>query len=151
MRSFLIIQRRIDVWLIYIYITKEEYDAISFCSEEITSLVEGGAEDEYVKEADNALRSIASIQRKYRKALKRENALQDAKAAVKKLHPELKGEFYDKLVKNVVEQLINGGKNGKDQENEEGCRRNGQASWHTDRQRPAAFPQRITQQVTIYQ
>lgn len=116
MRSFLIIQRRIDVWLIYIYIyiTKEEYDAISFCSEEITSLVEGGAEDEYVKEADNALRSIASIQRKYRKALKRENALQDAKAAVKKLHPELKGEFYDKLVKNVVEQLINGGKNGKD-------------------------------------
>lgn len=98
---------------IYIYITKEEYDAISFCSEEITSLVEGGAEDEYVKEADNALRSIASIQRKYRKALKRENALQDAKAAVKKLHPELKGEFYDKLVKNVVEQLINGGKMAK--------------------------------------
>lgn len=98
-----------------IYITKEEYDAISFCSEEITSLVEGGAEDEYVKEADNALRSIASIQRKYRKALKRENALQDAKAAVKKLHPELiKGEFYNKLVKNVAEQLINGGKNGKD-------------------------------------
>lgn len=97
-----------------IYITKEEYDAISFCSEEITSLVEGGAEDEYVKEADNALRSIASIQRKYRKALKRENALQDAKAVVKKLHPELKGEFYNKLVKNVAEQLINGGKNGKD-------------------------------------
>ena len=97
-----------------VYITKEEYDAISFCSEEITSLVEGGAEDEYVKEADNALRSIASIQRKYRKALKRENALQDAKAAVKKLHPELKGEFYNKLVKNVAEQLINGGKNGKD-------------------------------------
>lgn len=54
--------------------------------------------------------AIASIQRKYRKALKRENALQDARAAVKKLHPELKGEFYNKLVKNVAEQLINGGK-----------------------------------------
>lgn len=39
---------------------------------------------------------------------------EDAKAAVKKLHPELKGEFYNKLVKNVAEQLINGGKNGKD-------------------------------------
>lgn len=77
-----------------IYITKEEYDAISFCSEEITSAVEGGADDEYVKEADNAL--------------------QDAKAAVKKLQPELKGELYNKLVKNVAEQLINGGKNGKD-------------------------------------
>lgn len=97
-----------------IYIAKEEYDAISFCSEEITSAVEGGADDEYVKEADNALMAIASIQRKYRKALKRENALQDARAAVKKLHPELKGELYNKLVKNVAEQLINGGKNGKD-------------------------------------
>lgn len=97
-----------------IYITKEEYDAISFCREEITSAVEGGADDEYVKAADNALMAIVSIQRKYRKALKRENALQDAKAAVKKLHPELKGEFYNKLVKIVAEQLINGGKNGKD-------------------------------------
>ena len=97
-----------------IYITKEEYDATSFCSEEITSAVEGGADDEYVKEADNALMAIASIQRKYRKAVKRENALQDAKAAVKKLHPELKGELYNKLVKNVAEQLRNGGKNGKD-------------------------------------
>nr|DAO46366.1 MAG TPA: hypothetical protein [Caudoviricetes sp.] len=54
--------------------------------------------------------AIASIQRNYRKALKRENAIRDAKAAVKKLHPELKGEFYNKLVKNVAEQLINGGK-----------------------------------------
>lgn len=35
------------------------------------------------------------------------------------------------------------GEKEKHQENEEGCRRNGQASWHTDRQRPAAFPQRI--------
>ena len=96
-----------------IYITKDEYDAISFCSEEITSAVEGGADDEYVKEADNALMAIASIQRKYRKALKRENALQDARAAVKKLHP-VKGELYNKLVKNVAEQLINGGKDGKD-------------------------------------
>lgn len=39
----------------------------------------------------------------------------------------------------------------KHQENEEGCWRNGQASWHTDRQRPFAFPQRIAQQVTIHQ
>lgn len=97
-----------------IYITKEEYDAISFCSEEIISAVEGGADDEYVKEADNALMAIASIQRKYRNALKRENAIRDARAAVKKLYPELKGEFYNKLVKNVAEQLINGGKDGKD-------------------------------------
>ena len=35
---------------------------------------------------------------------------QDARAAVKKLHPELKGELYNKLVRNVAEQLINGGK-----------------------------------------
>lgn len=58
--------------------------------------------------------AIASIKLKYSKALKRENALQDARAAVKKLHPEFKGELYKKLVKNVAEQLINGGKDGKD-------------------------------------
>lgn len=93
-----------------IYITKDEYDALSFCSEEIISAVEGGADDEYVKEADNVLMAIASIQRKYRKAIKRKNALQDARAAVKKLHPVKD----NKLVKNVAEQLINGGKDGKD-------------------------------------
>lgn len=68
----------------------------------------------FIKVKSNAYREILLNKGKYRKALKRENALQDAKAAVKKLHPELKGEFYNKLVKNVAEQLINGGKNGKD-------------------------------------
>ena len=43
------------------------------------------------------------------------------------------------------------GEQKKHQENEEGHWRNGQASWHTDRQRPAAVPQRTTKQVTIYQ
>lgn len=97
-----------------IYITKDEYDAIMFCREEITSLIEGASNNKYLEESNNALNLIASIQHKYQKAVKRENAIRDAKAAVKKLHPELKGEFYNKLVKNVAEQLINGGKDGKD-------------------------------------
>lgn len=88
-----------------INITKAEYDAIMFCREQVTSAVEGASNDNYVNEASEACSKIDSLRKKYLKAVAKQNRLTTAKQAVKKLHPELQGEMFKKLVRIVAKQL----------------------------------------------
>ena len=78
-------------------ITKEEFDAIMFCKEQVVSQVEGASDSNFVNEANEAF--------EYHKAVKKHNNLLDAKAAVKVMHPELHGKMKDRLVKLVAKQL----------------------------------------------
>ena len=59
----------------------------------------------YVKEASEAIDGIVSFRKKYLKAVAKQNRLATAKQAVKKLHPEIKGQMFNKLVRIVAKQM----------------------------------------------
>ena len=86
-------------------ITKAEYDAIMFCREQVTGDVEATFNEGFVNEASEACHHIDTLRKKYLKAVAKQNRLTTAKQAVKKLHPELKGEVFNKLVRIVAKQL----------------------------------------------
>ena len=73
-------------------VTKAEYEAIMFCREQVTGAIEGASDENYVKEASEAIEGIVSFRKKYLKAVAKQNRLAMAKQAVKKLHPEIKGK-----------------------------------------------------------
>lgn len=86
-------------------VTKAEYEAIMFCREQVTGALEGASDENYVKEASEAIEGIVSFRKKYLKAVAKQNNLATAKQAVKKLHPEVKGQMFNKLVRYVAKQL----------------------------------------------
>lgn len=86
-------------------ITKEEFEAIMFCKEQVVSQVEATSDEDFVNEANEAFDKIYSFEKKYYKAVQKHNNLLDAKQAVKKLHPELHGRMADRLVKLTAKQL----------------------------------------------
>lgn len=86
-------------------ITKEEFEAIIFCKEQVVSQVEATSEEDFVNEANEELEKIYSFEKKYYKAVQKHNNLLDAKQAVKKLYPELHGRMADRLVKLTAKQL----------------------------------------------
>lgn len=86
-------------------ITKAEFDAIIFCKEQVVSQIEAASDEDFVNEANEAFEKIYSFKKKYYKAVQKHNNLQDAKLAVKKLHPELHGRMADRLVKLTAKQL----------------------------------------------
>lgn len=88
-----------------ISVTKAEYDAIMFCREQVTSAVEAASNDDYVNEASEACNNIDTFRKKYQKAVAKHNRLTTARQAVKKLHPELKGVMFQKLVRIVAKKL----------------------------------------------
>ena len=50
-------------------ITKAEYEAIMFCREQVTGAIEGASDENYVKEASEAIEGIVSFRKKYLKAV----------------------------------------------------------------------------------
>ena len=86
-------------------VTKAEYEAIMFCREQVTGAIEGASDENYVKEASEAIEGIVSFRKKYLKAAAKQDNLATAKHAVKKLHPEIKGQMFNKLVRIVAKQL----------------------------------------------
>lgn len=86
-------------------ITRAEFDAIIFCKEQVVSQVEGASDSNFVNDVNEAFKNLDSFMNKYYKAVKKHNNLQDAKAAVKVMHPELHGKMKDRLVKLVAKQL----------------------------------------------
>ena len=86
-------------------ITKEEFEAIMFCKEQVVSQVEGASDSNFINEVYEAFENLDSFIKKYYKAVKKHNNLLDAKAAVKVMHPELHGKMKDRLVKLVDKQL----------------------------------------------
>ena len=86
-------------------VTKAEYEAIMFCREQVTGAIEGASDENYVKEASEAIEGIVSFRKKYLKAAAKQNCLATAKQAVKKLHPEVKGQMFNKLVRYVAKQM----------------------------------------------
>lgn len=86
-------------------VTKAEYEAIMFCREQVTGAIEGASDENYVKEASEAIEGIFSFRKKYLKAAAKQNCLATAKQAVKKMHPEIKGQMFNKLVRIVAKQL----------------------------------------------
>lgn len=60
-------------------ITKEEFDAIIFCKEQIVSQVEGASDSNFVNEVNEVFENLDSFMNKYYKAVKKHNNLQDAK------------------------------------------------------------------------
>lgn len=86
-------------------ITREEFDAIIFCKEQVVSQVEGATDSNFANEVNEAFENLDSFMKKYYKAVKKHNNLMDAKAAVKVMHPELHGKMKDRLVKLVAKQL----------------------------------------------
>ncbi len=86
-------------------VTNAEYEAIMFCREQVTSAVEAASDDSYIKQASEACDGVASFRRKYLKEAAKQRNLSTAKKAVRKLHPELEGKFFDKLVRIVAKEL----------------------------------------------
>lgn len=50
-------------------VTKAEYEAIMFCREQVTGAIEGASDENYVKEASEAIEGIVSFRKKYLKAV----------------------------------------------------------------------------------
>ena len=86
-------------------VTKAEYEAIMFCREQVTGAIEGAWDGNYVKEASEAIEGVESFRKKYLKAVDKQNCLAMAKQAVKKLHPELEGQMFNKLVRIVAKTM----------------------------------------------
>lgn len=71
-------------------VTKAEYEAIMFCREQVTGAIEGASDENYVKEASEAIEGIVSFRKKYLKAAAKQNNLATAKQAVKNCIQKLK-------------------------------------------------------------
>lgn len=85
-----------------IYISKAEYDAISFAWSQISSEVEGSSDDDFAKEADNAINLLASIQKKYREAKYKEDMFHDFKLKFKERFPEASSSTLEKLARKAI-------------------------------------------------
>ena len=59
-------------------ITKAEYEAIMFCREQVTGAIEGASDENYVKEASEAIEGIVSFRKKYLKAVAKPDLLATA-------------------------------------------------------------------------
>ena len=84
---------------------EDDQTAMELCREQVTGAIEGASEENYVKEASEAIEGIVSFRKKYLKAVAKQDHLATAKQTVKKLHPEIKGQMFNKLVRIVAKQL----------------------------------------------
>lgn len=85
-----------------IYITKAEYDAISFAWDQITTEVEGSSNEKFAMEANNAISLLGSIQNKYRAAKSNKEMLNAVKAKFKERFPEATPSDLEKLARKAI-------------------------------------------------
>lgn len=90
-----------------INITESEFEAIMFCSEQVTSAVEGASDKQYVADADEATTAIAHIRKKYLEAKKKKEQKDILMRAAKKMYPNLDRAELNKVVRYSYEQFKN--------------------------------------------
>lgn len=86
-------------------VTKAEYEAIMYCREQVSGAIEGAWDENYVKEASEAIEGIASFRKKYLKAVDKQKCLAAAKQVVKKSYPGIEGQIFNKLARIAAKQL----------------------------------------------
>lgn len=85
-----------------IYLTKSEYDAISFAWSQITTEIEGCSDDSFAIEAGEAIRQLSSIQDKYRKAKRKSEIFCAVRAKFKEGFPEASSSTLGKLARKAI-------------------------------------------------
>lgn len=88
-------------------ITESEFQAILFCSEQVTSAVEGASDKQYVADADEATTEIARLRYKYLAAKKKKEQKDMLMRAAKKMYPNLDRAELNKVVRYSYNQLKN--------------------------------------------
>lgn len=93
-------------------ITESEFQAILFCSEQVTGAVEGASDKQYLADADEAQTAIGSLRKKYLAAKKKKEQKDMLMKAAKKMYPNLDRAELNKVVRysynQFKEQLENG-------------------------------------------
>lgn len=85
-----------------IYLTKSEYDAISFAWSQITTEIEGCSDDSFVIEAGEAISQLSSIQDKYREAKRKRELFHAVRAKFKEGFPEASSSTLGKLARKAI-------------------------------------------------
>lgn len=88
-------------------ITESEFEAIMFCSEQVTSAVEGASDNQYIADADEATTAIAHIRKKYLEAKKKKEQKDILMRAAKKMYPNLDRAELNKVVRYSYNQFKN--------------------------------------------
>lgn len=85
-----------------IYLTKSEYDAISFAWSQITTEIEGCSDDSFAIEAGEAIRQLSSIQDKYREAKRKREIFYAVRAKFKEGFPEASPSALGKMARKAI-------------------------------------------------
>lgn len=85
-----------------IYLTKSEYDAISFAWSQISTEIEGCSDYNFVFEAGEAISQLSSIQDKYREAKRKSELFYEVRAKLKERLPEVSSSTLGKLARKAI-------------------------------------------------
>lgn len=75
-----------------------------FCSEQVTSAVEGASDNQYIADADKATTEIANLRNKYLEARKKKEQKDIFMRAAKKMYPNLDRTELNKVVRYSYNQ-----------------------------------------------
>ena len=85
-----------------IYLTKSEYDAISFAWAQIATEIEASSDDSFTIEAGEAISQLSSIQDKYREAKRKSEIFYAVRAKFKERFPEASSSTLGKLARKAI-------------------------------------------------
>lgn len=87
-----------------ISITNKEIEAIDFGLEQIRDSLEGSSSEEYKQDAEEAMRSLGNILRKYHLAREKANYLNDAKRYIRSRNGWIPPAKLDKMARLLLKK-----------------------------------------------
>lgn len=85
-----------------IYLTKSEYDAISFAWSQLVAEIEASSDDSFTFETEKVISQLSSIQDKYRAAKSKSEIFYEVRAKFKEGFPEASSSTLGKLARKAI-------------------------------------------------
>ena len=93
-----------------ISITKSEFDAIYFATDQVRSALEAASDEDYIRDADKALDALYNVIDKYKNARVKAEELNIARKIIRGKHKDVTRNQVDKMARAVIRDINNNNK-----------------------------------------
>lgn len=90
-----------------ISITKSEFDAIYFATDQVRSALEAASDEDYIRDANEALDALDNFINKYKKARIKASELNLARKIIHEKHKYVSRNQVDKMARAVIRDINN--------------------------------------------
>ena len=90
-----------------VWITKSEFDAIYFATVQVQSALEGAGDEDYIRDANEALDALYNFIDKYKNARVKANALNLARKIIREKYKHAPRNQVDKMARAVIRDINN--------------------------------------------